>query len=310
MGEKEKENIAGIDVSKAGIEVWVDPGPAQRFDNNHKGIAALVEWLRLKKVVMAAYEPARGYERELVRRLGEAAIRADPVNRKRVRAFARSGGYRAKTDASDARLLARFGQTSYESEALPEEPERSDLQEILKYRQYLANLRARERKGPGRGDLRVPPERSPKIHRAVGYSDCVAGSRLSRARCQAIGPVRNGPRPSNHPPHCGGASRSARGTGNPSPIAPRVTLAVEGLPRTPIRGENPRTNIPQGNVNRDATYCIRAEMPCSAIYHVEGRLSRPAALAYPSSISTTLIGKGMPFFILSLDNSHSISPGT
>ena len=146
MGEKEKENIAGIDVSKAGIEVWVDPGPAQRFDNNHKGIAALVEWLRLKKVVMAAYEPARGYERELVRRLGEAAIRADPVNRKRVRAFARSGGYRAKTDASDARLLARFGQTSYESEALPEEPERSDLQEILKYRQYLANLRARERK--------------------------------------------------------------------------------------------------------------------------------------------------------------------
>ena len=89
-----------------------------------------------------------------------------------------------------------------------------------------------------------------------------------------------------------------------------VTPAVEGLPRTPIRGENPRTNIPQGNVNSDATYYTRAETPCSAIYHVEGRLSRPAALAYSSIISTTLTGSGMPFSSLSRDSSHSISPGT
>ena len=149
MGEKEKENIAGIDVGKAGIEVWVDPGPAQRFDNNRKGIAALVEWLRFKNVVMAAYEPARGYERELVRRLRESEIRADRVNRKQIRAFARAGGYKAKTDANDVRLLARFGQASYERETLPKEadPDRSDLQDILEYRQHLANRRARERRG-------------------------------------------------------------------------------------------------------------------------------------------------------------------
>ncbi len=148
MGQEEKENIAGIDVSRDGLEVWVDPGPAQGFENNHKGIAALVEWLRLKNVVMAVYEPARGYERELVGRLGEAAIRADRVSRKQVRAFARAGGYRAKTDAKDVRLLARFGQASYERETLPKgaDPDRSDLQEILEYRQHLANLRARERK--------------------------------------------------------------------------------------------------------------------------------------------------------------------
>ena len=148
MGQEDKENIAGILVSRAGLEVWVDPGPEQGFENNHKGIAALVEWLRLKNVVMAVYESARGYERELERRLGEAAIRADRVSRKRVRAFARAGGYRAKTDVTDVRLLARFGQASYESETTPKEadPERSDLQEILEYRQHLANLRARERK--------------------------------------------------------------------------------------------------------------------------------------------------------------------
>ena len=148
MGQEEKENIAGIDVSRDGLEVWVDPGPAQGFENNHKGIAALVEWLRLKNVVMAVYEPARGYERELVGRLGEAAIRADRVSRKQVRAFARAGGYKAKTDANDVRLLARFGQASYERETLPKEadPDRSDLQDILEYRQHLANRRARERR--------------------------------------------------------------------------------------------------------------------------------------------------------------------
>ncbi len=46
------------------------------------------------------------------------------------------------------------------------------------------------------------------------------------------------------------------------------------------------------------------------IYHVEGRLSRPAALAYSSILSTTLTGSGMPFSSLSRDSSHSISPGT
>ncbi len=141
----------------------------------------------------------------------------------------------------------------------------------------------------------------------------MAGSGLSRGRCGRVGPFRNGRRPSNHKPHCRSAPLSAlgrEGAGNPSLIAPRVTIAVEGLLRTPIRGENPRTNIPQGSVNRDATYYIRAETPCSAIYHVEGRLSRPAALAYSSIISTTLTGSGMPFSSLSRDSSHSISPGT
>lgn len=149
MEEEGKENVAGLRVSKAGLEVWVDPGPAQRFDNNRKGIAALVEWLRWKRVVFAAYEPARGYERELARRLGDAAIRAKRLSRKQVRTFARAGGYKAKTGSSYVRLLAWLGQESYEREALTEEPDpaRSDLQEILEFRQHLANMRARERKG-------------------------------------------------------------------------------------------------------------------------------------------------------------------
>ena len=31
-----------------------------------------------------------------------------------------------------------------------------------------------------------------------------------------------------------------------------VTLAVEGMPRTPIRGENPRTNATRKDVNRES----------------------------------------------------------
>ena len=33
--------VAGIDVSKVSLEVWVDDGPAKRFDNSTDGIAGL-----------------------------------------------------------------------------------------------------------------------------------------------------------------------------------------------------------------------------------------------------------------------------
>ena len=34
--------VAGIDVGKDSLEVWVDDGPAKRFDNSTAGISVLV----------------------------------------------------------------------------------------------------------------------------------------------------------------------------------------------------------------------------------------------------------------------------
>ena len=42
--------VVAIDVSKVSLEVWVDDGPAKRFDNSTDGIAALAEWLKERDV--------------------------------------------------------------------------------------------------------------------------------------------------------------------------------------------------------------------------------------------------------------------
>ena len=85
--------VAGIDVSKVSLEVWVDDGPAKRFDNSTVGITALVEWLKGQGVSLAVYEPTGGYERQLAKQLDEAGLSADMVHPNKVRYFARAHGF-------------------------------------------------------------------------------------------------------------------------------------------------------------------------------------------------------------------------
>ena len=52
------EVVAGIDVGKDSLEVWVDDGPAKRFDNSTAGISVLVDWLK-EHDVSEAMNPRR-----------------------------------------------------------------------------------------------------------------------------------------------------------------------------------------------------------------------------------------------------------
>ena len=112
-----------------------------------EGITGLVSWLALEGIAGAVCEPTGGYEREVMRRLEEAGLRAHRVHPNKVRAFARASGYEAKTDAQDAQTLFRFGQvfalaaTSQE----PSEPQRAQLQDLLRRRRQLVNQRVQER---------------------------------------------------------------------------------------------------------------------------------------------------------------------
>ncbi len=141
------EVLAGIDVGKGSLEVWAGAGPARRFPNSAEGITALVSWLALEGIAGAVCEPTGGYEREVMRRFEEAGLRAHRVHPNKVRAFARASGYEAKTDAQDAQTLFRFGQvfalaaTSQE----PSDPQRAQLQDLLRRRRQLVNQRVQER---------------------------------------------------------------------------------------------------------------------------------------------------------------------
>lgn len=101
--------VAGIDVSKARLDVFVLP---QRVSlavaNNAEGIAALSKRLRRQRVVRVVLEATGGLEYAAARRLSDAGIAVSRVQPGRVRGFRSFLGKLAKTDALDAELIARF----------------------------------------------------------------------------------------------------------------------------------------------------------------------------------------------------------
>ena len=102
MEEEKKKRVAGIDVSKAGLDVWMKPGPAERYENSKEGIRALVKRLGRERVALAVYEPTGGYERQLEGELREGGIRGYRAHPNKVRAFARASG---KAEASIKRAI-------------------------------------------------------------------------------------------------------------------------------------------------------------------------------------------------------------
>lgn len=101
---------AGVDVAKRDLDVALEgASTVERFANDEAGIARIVAWLRMQQPDGVVVEATGGYERKLVRAASRAGLRLSVVNPRQVREFARATGRLAKTDAIDARVLARFG---------------------------------------------------------------------------------------------------------------------------------------------------------------------------------------------------------
>lgn len=101
--------VAGIDVSKARLDVFVLP---QRLSlavaNSADGIRALIKRLQKQGVVRVVLEATGGLEYAAARGLSDAGIAVARVQPGRVRGFRSFLGKLAKTDALDAELIARF----------------------------------------------------------------------------------------------------------------------------------------------------------------------------------------------------------
>jgi transposase len=107
----EEKVFVGIDVSKAWLDVAVEPsGKAWRTSNDRKGIRGLVRRFKGFSPGLIVVEATGGYEAELVDSLCQAGLPVSRVNPGRVRKFAQGLNWLAKTDQIDARLLARFGE--------------------------------------------------------------------------------------------------------------------------------------------------------------------------------------------------------
>lgn len=106
---KMTDHTIGVDISKSHLDVFrLEDGAAQRFDNSAAGFRALTKWLGKAPVARIVFEPTGPYHKAFEAALGETfpLVKVNPLQARR---FAEAHGTRAKTDAVDARMLARMG---------------------------------------------------------------------------------------------------------------------------------------------------------------------------------------------------------
>lgn len=136
------EVYVGIDVSKARLDVHIDPtGQTLFVDNTPAGIRSLLAALETLNVRLVLIEATGRYERRLAADLLEACIPVTVVNPRQARDFAKSLGKLAKTDKIDAKVLAQFARLAHHrlAEKTPENLALLD-QRVTRRRQVVAML--------------------------------------------------------------------------------------------------------------------------------------------------------------------------
>jgi len=130
--ETKVKSTAGIDVSKAWLDVHVLPGgQSLRVANTRDGIRKLKRWLLRFELALVAVEATGKWHRLVQRSLfasGLPVAIADPF---RVRMFAKAQGLFAKTDRLDARVLAQFAAVMTPTVRPPAPEALEELQELV-----------------------------------------------------------------------------------------------------------------------------------------------------------------------------------
>ena len=175
----------GVDISKLTLDVYLHPqATARQFPNTTAGIKALLTLLGQTSIHRVIFEPTGAYHRVLERQLGDAGVPMVKVNPLQARRFAEAIGQRAKTDAVDAAMLARFGAL----EALQTRPvvsqTLSTMKELLVARRGLVKDRvaATNRNHVHRAPLlkRLADQRLRQVERQIAAIDAEL-----RALCRA-----------------------------------------------------------------------------------------------------------------------------
>jgi transposase len=141
----EREQWAGIDVAKAWLDVASSADePVRRLPNDADGIAALVADLRERAPQLVVLEATGGYETAVTAALVAAGLAVAVVTPRQVRDFAKATGQLAKSDALDARVLARFAQRIQPPVRPLPDAVAQDLASLLARRRQLLEMRTAE----------------------------------------------------------------------------------------------------------------------------------------------------------------------
>jgi transposase len=138
----------GIDVGGANLDVAWHRGDSAQYANRPDAIAGLVQRLVAgPKVTRIIIEPTGGYEKPLLHALRRAKLPVELVHTSRFKAYRTLVGVRAKSDTSDARLLASYAASSDEVRGrkpdhfeVPEDAVREALTELASRREQLKHM--------------------------------------------------------------------------------------------------------------------------------------------------------------------------
>jgi transposase len=143
--EKKETNFVGIDIAKNELVVHVLPTNQQlTVPNSTQGIKELVKQFKKIEPKQIVLEATGGLERELLSTLIAKEMTVSLINPKQARDLAKGLGELAKTDAVDARILARFAQL----QCLPVRSlptlETQEMNDLVTRRQQLIQMRTAE----------------------------------------------------------------------------------------------------------------------------------------------------------------------
>lgn len=150
--------FVGIDVSKDVLDVALLPqAQGWRVERNDAGMALLRDRLQGFDVRLIVLEASGGFEMLVVGVLAAACLPVVVINPRQVREFAKATGTLAKTDAIDARLLARLGQALQPAIRRLKDAETQELQDVLTRRRQLVEMLTMEKNRLRQARPRVRP---------------------------------------------------------------------------------------------------------------------------------------------------------
>jgi transposase len=140
------ELYVGIDVSKTSLDVAIGKqGETWQAANTALGIQATVKRLQTHDPKLVVVESTGGLEKPLVKALQAAELPVAVVHPGRVRKFAASVNWLAKTDRLDARLLAWFAWATYPHPKPPPNPTNEAMSELVRRRNQIVEMLTAER---------------------------------------------------------------------------------------------------------------------------------------------------------------------
>ena len=136
--------VLGIDIAKATFRACLLPNRGERsaeadFANSPEGFHALAAWLKKHSAprTRAALEATGHYSQALLAFLHAAGHHVSLLNPRWIKDYARSEGRRNKTDAADARVIARYVRTHATRPWQPRTEAESSLQALSRRRAHI-----------------------------------------------------------------------------------------------------------------------------------------------------------------------------